>query len=225
MILRLLTDSLAVYWSVMPNRCVAPGCNPEKGVKKSYFHFPCNANLSKIWQCAVPRSNWKPTAHSVLCEDHFLETDFINEHTNNWRRRKGNERCRKTLKSTAVPTQWPNCPPHLSKPVPPPRSEKCRQRSSHIDKNKTNINIKKTTNSLTITSLEDLDKNWDSGVKNYPITKGDGFRIISSLDVTNPTVIQYCVTIFAALDFQLWCNGLVVNKSDLVWLVTNQALT
>ena len=138
------------------------------------------------------------------------------EHANNWRRKKGKKKLRKTLKPTAIPTQWPKCPKHLSKSLPSPRSTtKCRQRSSRIDKQKkTNVKVKPPATVKLIHSLEDLDKKFRVTSKNYHITKGEDFRLIFSLDEEKP-VIQYCIKVFSGLNFQLWCNGSIVNSRDI----------
>ena len=130
----------------MVNKCAAPNCSvryPEKKgktndggetcyttTKVSSFHFPCetkNKELYDRWKNAVPRENWVPTANSVLCEKHFLPTDFKEERLDENKSRKkskGASLSRTFLKPTAVPSQWPHCPNLLSK-TPPQRHPTC----------------------------------------------------------------------------------------------------
>ena len=108
----------------MPNKCISPGCKSRENNtaerKHSFFHFPSDKNLMKAWQLAVPRKNCKISKNSVLCEEHFIESDFLDdfEDSNKWRKHdKSKLRMRRRLKKTAIPTQWPNCPAQLSKNI------------------------------------------------------------------------------------------------------------
>ncbi len=60
----------------MPDYCSVPLCKGFGG-----FHFPKDPVLRKKWQIAIKRQTkkkelWKPSKYSVVCEKHFLETDF-----------------------------------------------------------------------------------------------------------------------------------------------------
>jgi len=61
----------------MVNKCAAPNCSVRYHL--SSFHFPKDKEMYDRWKKAVPRDNWVPTANSVLCEKHFLPTDFKEE--------------------------------------------------------------------------------------------------------------------------------------------------
>ena len=74
----------------------------------------------------MPRLNWTPSNNSVLCEKHFEESCFKTERNdlkNDRRKQRKGELQRKELKDDAVPTIWPNCPNHLSKTAPSPRTK------------------------------------------------------------------------------------------------------
>ncbi|XP_069820570.1 uncharacterized protein [Dendropsophus ebraccatus] len=64
----------------MPMTCVAYGCNNHfvKGCGKQFFRFPMKDpdRLSK-WVIAIRRKNWKPSASSRICSDHFTEDDYM----------------------------------------------------------------------------------------------------------------------------------------------------
>ncbi|KAM3936790.1 uncharacterized protein RB166_000772 [Leptodactylus fuscus] len=64
----------------MPMTCVAYGCNNHfvKGCGKQFFRFPMKDpdRLSK-WVMAIRRKNWKPSASSRICSDHFTENDYM----------------------------------------------------------------------------------------------------------------------------------------------------
>ncbi|XP_075062026.1 THAP domain-containing protein 1 A-like isoform X2 [Mixophyes fleayi] len=64
----------------MPMTCVAFGCNNHfaKGCGKQFFRFPMKdpERLSK-WIIAIRRKNWKPSASSRICSDHFTDTDYL----------------------------------------------------------------------------------------------------------------------------------------------------
>ena len=57
----------------MPNRCVAAGCENMPSDSVSLFRFPKEPHLCGLWtrQVQRTRANWKPTAASVLCSEHF----------------------------------------------------------------------------------------------------------------------------------------------------------
>ena len=115
----------------MVNKCVAPGCkggydSSDNKTVISTFRFPADESRRKIWTSRVPRLNWTPSNNSVLCEKHFEESCFKTERNdlkNDRRKQRKGELQRKELKDDAVPTIWPNCPNHLSKTAPSPRTK------------------------------------------------------------------------------------------------------
>ena len=66
----------------MPTGCCVPLCSNQKGGHT----FPSNPEIKKKWLqkikrlCKHPESgkivNWIPTKHSVVCADHFTESDY-----------------------------------------------------------------------------------------------------------------------------------------------------
>ena len=111
----------------MVNRCSAYGCRSgnDKNTNSSIsFHkYPIkNKELLRKWLKNNPRKNFIPTRSSTLCSLHFTDWDFITEcrDSNDRRRKKRVETSlqRRYLKSTAVPTLFPNAPAYLShKPI------------------------------------------------------------------------------------------------------------
>ena len=82
----------------MVNYCCVPHCNKTGG-----FLFPHDKELFKKWQVAVCRVTaqkkiWKPSEHSVVCKEHFEETDFIENNTSGYARE------RQKLKDGVVPS-------------------------------------------------------------------------------------------------------------------------
>ena len=64
----------------MPKECVVGGCKnmPKDGV--SFHEFPDDALIRDQWVKAVKstRKFWNgPSAHSVVCSNHFVEEDFL----------------------------------------------------------------------------------------------------------------------------------------------------
>ena len=100
----------------MPNYCVAPGCDTagnsdhsNKTSRLSTFHFPKEETLRRIWEANVPRDDgFVATNNSVLCEGHFVDTDFKSkrEDTNKYRKKKSKDIVRKQLKDGVVPSVW-----------------------------------------------------------------------------------------------------------------------
>ncbi|GFY52944.1 uncharacterized protein TNIN_88071 [Trichonephila inaurata madagascariensis] len=96
----------------MSPRCVARGCNSGKCERTcktvTYYRFPLrNPILLKIWLRKINRKNFKPSARSRLCSDHFEENCF--EYV-------GPEKTsvKRILKRNSIPTKflkWEQRPP------------------------------------------------------------------------------------------------------------------
>ena len=64
----------------MVNYCVAVGCKnrAKKGSGISFFLFPHkDPQRLNQWVHAIRRKDWKPSAHSCICSDHFEEKCFV----------------------------------------------------------------------------------------------------------------------------------------------------
>ena len=62
----------------MVNKCVVKNCSIsyKTGQKKAWLYFHEDQELKRRWIYFVNRKYWSPTAHSVICIDHF-EVKFI----------------------------------------------------------------------------------------------------------------------------------------------------
>lgn len=107
----------------MPNKCCAVGC--KSGYISSIFNekvtfhsFPLqNKELLRIWLRRISRTDFVPTKYSRLCSLHFNESDFITSSvdTNVSRKNKKEDGLNKPrLKSTAVPSVFPNLPKYFT---------------------------------------------------------------------------------------------------------------
>ncbi|GFX31237.1 THAP domain-containing protein 3 [Trichonephila clavipes] len=81
------------------SHCTAYGCTnyrkKEECKSKSFFKFPVkNPGLLKAWLKMIRRENFKPSAHSLICSDHFEETCFEYQPFTN----------RRQLKRGSIPT-------------------------------------------------------------------------------------------------------------------------
>ena len=57
----------------MPTECCVPGCTQRTG-----HSFPMSdTQRMKAWKVAVRRDHWQPTKHSIVCKNHFAETDYV----------------------------------------------------------------------------------------------------------------------------------------------------
>ncbi|XP_061786696.1 uncharacterized protein [Nerophis lumbriciformis] len=77
----------------MPS-CAAWGCFTRQKSGKHMHRFPRDPVRRKVWEVKVRRDGWRPNNYSLLCEDHFDETQYEQ------RRADG----LKKLKPNAVPT-------------------------------------------------------------------------------------------------------------------------
>ncbi|XP_049954783.1 uncharacterized protein LOC126470814 [Schistocerca serialis cubense] len=103
----------------MVNKCCVPGCtgNYRTGKKISVFRFPKDAELRKKWTHAIRRQNFTPSEHSVVCQEHFSQSDLILQSTAvDWKtgRTLALPLEKPRLKENAVPCFLPNCPSYLS---------------------------------------------------------------------------------------------------------------
>ena len=62
----------------MVNKCVVKNCSIsyKTGQKKAWLYFHEDQELKRRWIYFVNRKDWSPTAHSVICIDHF-EGKFV----------------------------------------------------------------------------------------------------------------------------------------------------
>ncbi|TKS88871.1 Zinc finger MYM-type protein 3 [Collichthys lucidus] len=91
--------------------CSADGCNnrPLKGSGLQFFRFPmADEERLKKWWDNTKKENWHPTNTSRLCSAHFEEDQFCVD-----------ERGKKRLKLTAVPTIFDPSPVIMRKPRAP----------------------------------------------------------------------------------------------------------
>ena len=68
----------------MPTGCCVPLCTNQVGG----YTFSCNSEVKKKWLQQIKRRckdqetgkliNWVPTKHSVVCPDHFTQSDYRN---------------------------------------------------------------------------------------------------------------------------------------------------
>lgn len=113
------------------SHCFVPSTTGYKSCKKklSLFGVPKDPSVLAQWRRAIPRADKQLEENSAVCELHFDERYISRhfEHTVN-----GEvvliDRGRPLLRPGAVPTQFPNLPKYLSKPLAP--SRKCQARSA-----------------------------------------------------------------------------------------------
>ena len=175
----------------MPNACAAPNCYvgyekiSDENKKVSRFHFPLDIDLRTRWINAVPRKDWSPSKNSVLCEKHFLPSDFKTEREDKNKARKkskGSSLFRKSLKTTAIPSQWPECPSLMSKKQPF-SGPTCRSSSlirEQTDILKEQLRIEKEEEDDTFNSLDDFDGKYINE-NNLIISKNPDSRMIFSI--------------------------------------------
>ena len=205
----------------MPNACAAPNCrvgyekNSDETIKVSRFHFPIDPDLRTKWINAVPRKDWVPSKNSVLCEKHFLDSDFKTEREDKNKARKkskGTNLFRKSLKSGAIPSQWPDCPILLSKKQPSSRptsrtSSSIREQA-HILKEQLRIEKEKEEDSFH--SLNDFDERYVNE-HGLIISKNLDSRMIFSISIEGIPKINYCLKISDTFSFESWCNGVKID--------------
>ncbi|XP_061880766.1 zinc finger protein 2-like isoform X1 [Entelurus aequoreus] len=74
--------------------CAAPGCSYRNTSGKHMHRFPRDPERRKIWEVNVGREGWRANDYSILCEDHFDETQYEQRRVDGL----------KKLRTNAVPT-------------------------------------------------------------------------------------------------------------------------
>lgn len=95
----------------MPRKCCVPACRSNyRGCSYiSTFRFPKSENLKELWIKKIPRANFKPTENSVVCINHFQDSDIIRCGDNDNVRKKAPK-----LKENSVPCIFKGLPSYLS---------------------------------------------------------------------------------------------------------------
>lgn len=65
----------------MVNKCCVPSCKSNYASENkgyvSVFYFPKNEERKRLWIESIPRKNFVPSNHSVVCLNHFEASDVI----------------------------------------------------------------------------------------------------------------------------------------------------
>ena len=215
----------------MVNKCAAPNCENNckelkknkkgKGTIKSRSNskshrFPTESSLQNKWKHAVPRKGWSPSKNSVLCEKHFLRSDFKEERIDSnlsRKQTKGKGLKRQEFKPDAIPSQWPDCRKLLSKSSPRKRKT-CRTSSSTRLQNQLlqeKIKADKAREKGSFSSPEELHSKLDHKCLPSNIIVSYS-RIFLSVSHEKKPDIDFCLKISESLHFEMWCKGKIVNK-------------
>ena len=173
----------------------------------------------KIWESKVPQEGFKATKNSVLWEKHFTLNDFQIESidiSNKWRaQKKGKMLQQKFPTEDAVPSLWPNCPQHLSKPQIYIRPTRLSTSSAREEKIASDIKLRKGEEKLwdTYSSLDELavkitNMYLPTGVQKI---KQEHQHLYINIRSEGEPHIKYCLKILDTLEFEMWCNNKKVN--------------
>ena len=206
--------------------CCAPNCKSgtsECTEKVAFHRFP--EHMRDTWLAKIPRKNWKIPKEPRLCEKHFSAECFKVEKAdtkNPWRvLKKGSELKKKCLKPDAIPTIWPDCPDHLTKSNPTPRRSKnsTGARTSMAKELTFNIISSESPEHAQLTSIEDFDKNLDTGKIPSSISflcKGTRRIFLDMSYEQDRPVTNFSIVVDENLHTSIVVGGVLVRQNELV---------
>ena len=110
----------------MPRHCAVPGCKTNytsttktDGPKTTTFSFPKDDELKEKWLRAIPRKDWIPSKHAVVCKIHYDHGEIIK--FDKYLLPDGTFKMipyKPKLKENTVPSIFPNLPKYLSTKKP-----------------------------------------------------------------------------------------------------------
>ena len=218
--------------------CVVPGCKTGYGTKKKFppgvgkHRFPKDPCLRETWIKAIPRSDWMPSSHSVICSLHFEKSDFKAERTDtNAQRQRGGLKTRQ-LKKIAVPRIFPGCPAYLSKPKAQERSEKAgssfrRQlqvnQAEEDARNYLDADLISSFEDLLVSPPNDFPSTWNiTTFKNIPekiVFEDVGF------DEDGKAHIKFCLIVLGDLSFKMFLKDVVVPSGRVNHITSKEHIT
>ena len=216
----------------MPTTCVGPGCKSRyakerkenPGIKYGWHKFPSDSALRKKWLAAMPRvkfdgTKYDPPGHARLCHKHFIPTDYelMHKNTNVTHRNSNNGHMQRgELKKNVVPSLWPGCPGRLSKEKTerPTKMATSQARVEHDIAVRNDI-IEEQIREDTFESLDDLKEKFDSASlsENVTMIRNQSHVLFINICSENKPIIRYCLKVNAALEYELWWNGEVVENN------------
>lgn len=218
--------------------CSAESSNSNSKVPNPYyitaFKFPKgdtpeSASQREAWIKNIPRKNWKPSKHSVVCIKHFEPEDvsLYDEVRKTDGTIKKIKKFRALLKPNAVPRIFPGAPKFLKKPSIKIRLNPSTTKRKHEDRcnNEQEECLKKDK----ITDNDSFRKEVDEKVRNL---KKDWIVAIERTQVliyflenlTNIPQIGCSVTINNQLIIQVCVRGNIILPCDLSWVISNNKL-
>ena len=218
--------------------CVVPGCQTGYGTKKTFpqgvgkHRFPKDPSLRETWLKAIPRSDWMPSSHSVICSLHFEKSDFKTERTDsNAQRQLGGLKTRR-LKKTAVPRNFPGCPAYLSKPKVKERTERAGSSfRRQLQVNQAEEDARNYLDADRISSFEDL---LGSTPNDFPSTwnittlKNIPDKIVFEdvgLDDDGKAHIKFCLIVLGDLSFKMFLKDVSLPSGRVNHITTQKKIT
>jgi hypothetical protein len=121
----------------MPRKCCVPECKSNydgQQEKVSAFSFPSDELRKKLWLSKIPRADFVPTKHSVVCAKHFTDSFIVR--VDSVTRPDGSvlsvERQVPKLTDDAFPSLFPNCPSYMSSEPPTKRRRPDERREEAV---------------------------------------------------------------------------------------------
>ncbi|XP_043483110.1 uncharacterized protein LOC122511737 isoform X2 [Leptopilina heterotoma] len=177
------------------HRCVVPNCNSGYDSCKEKVHLfsvPKEEELRKKWENAIPRANFILKSGLVVCHKHFLPEEIITKRE--VKDPQGNVMASETLKKPypvkgSVPSQFPNCPAYLSKPM--------RKRKKPKDRSALDGNFKKKRKNNKEDHVSDLiNENCDNAVEINYLNSQPSEKTSENTDIIHDTGLPENVETF-----------------------------
>lgn len=213
----------------MPRRCCIPGCKvnydstlKETGKCESTFAFPKDPEQVEKWLKAIPRKDWQPSNSSVVCSNHFCNSDILRYHEFSLPSGEVKKVPLKypKLSKDAVPRFFKNLPKYLSNTKVQNRSDPEKRRET-ISQREEEV-IETFLKSDMISDFKDLKDNFMKEISTilpWEVKIGADKLYFYTLNLDSCLSINSTIIVDKDLQVQVVLNDNHLSPNELKWVL------